>query len=174
MNRRINAIAIFLLVFPVIGCGYRFSPGGEGIGRDIKNVYVASFANNTAEANIETTFRNAFIDQIIKGRRFKVVTSEEAADTLLKGDIKNLSLSPLAYRGISLTVEQRINVTLSLVLEEKATKKVLFREENFSQWGDFAADGTAISAGAASQKNALVKLANDAAERAYRMMFADF
>src|SRR3990172_3976464 len=100
-----------MLVFPVIGCGYRFSPAGEGIGRDIKKVYVAAFANNTAEANIETAFRNAFIDQIIKGRRYKVVDSEEAADTLLKGDIKNLSISPLAYRGISLTVEQRINVT---------------------------------------------------------------
>ena len=174
MSRRIKAIAAFMLVFPVIGCGYRFSPAGENIGRDIKNVYVASFTNNTAEANIEMTLRNAFIDQIIKGRRFKVVNSEEAADALLRGDIKNLSTSPLAYRGSSLTVEQRINVTLSLVLEEKATKKTLFREENFSQWGDYATDGAGISAGAVSQKNALVKLANDATERAYRMMFADF
>jgi hypothetical protein len=159
-------------VLSASGCGYRFHPAGDKISRDIRKVYVDVFTNNTAEANIETTFRNAFIDQIIKGRRFVNVNAAGLADAVLKGDIKNLTASPLAYRGESnLALEKRITVTLSLTLDEKDTKKTLWREDNFSQWGDYTLDSQNLIA---SQKNALVKMANDAAERAYRMMVADF
>ena len=180
---RIGAVAISLLLcLGVAGCGYHLYPGGDNVGtqsgkmsNDIKKVFVAVFTNNTPEANIETGLRNAFIDQFIKGRRFKIVSAEGLADAVLKGDIKNLVVSPLAYRGDSnLAVEKRITVTLSLTLEAKGSPTVLWREANYTQWGDYALDGTNFSAGQASQKNALSKLANDVAERAYRLMTADF
>jgi hypothetical protein len=161
-----------LLLF--MGCGYHFTPTGETIGRDVKKVYVAVFTNGTSEANIESVFRNAFVDQFIKGRRFRVVKAEEEADALLKGDIKNLVISHLAYRGDNIALEKRITVTLSLTLEEKNANKAIWRDENFSQWGDYALDGGSLIAGQDGQKNAIVKLANDAAERAYRMIVADF
>ena len=167
-------LAAFLSLFLFIGCGYRFTPTGENIGRDVKKVYVAVFTNGTSEANIESVFRNAFIDQFIKGQRFKVVRDESEADALLKGDIKNLILFHLAYRGDNFALENRITVTIALTLEDKNGKKVLWREENFSQWGDFALDGSSLMASQESQKNALVKLANDTADRAYRMMVSDF
>ena len=145
------------------------------INKDIKKVFVAVFTNNTPEANIETGFRNAFIDQFIKGRRFQIVNAEGMADAVLKGSIKSLVVSPLAYRGASnLAVEKRITVTLALALETQGSSTALWREENFTQWGDYALDGTNFSAGQASQKNALFKLANDVAERAYRLITADF
>ena len=169
----------FLLVFLVVGCGYRLTPTGEKIGQDIKKVYVGVFTNNTAEANIEMTFRNAFIDQFIKGRRFKVADSEETADAVLKCDIKNLATPHLAYRSDNLAVEMRITVTMSVTFERCDTKRIIWREENFSQWEDYVADGMAIStvdiAGSEkNRENALIKLANDAAERAYRLITADF
>ena len=174
----ICAVAIILLILCLgaTGCGYHLYPAGDttgrNIGKDIQTVFVTVFTNNTPGANIETVFRNAFIDQIIKGRRFKIVDAEGLADAVLKGDIKNLVVSPLAYRGDSnLAVENRITVTLSLTLAAKGSPTVLWREGNFSQWGDYTLDGKSLSAG---QKNALSKLANDAAERAYRMMTADF
>jgi len=169
------AAGVFFLVLPALGCGYRFAPSGEKIGQDIHKVYVGAFTNNTAEANIETTFRNAFIDQFINGRRFKIINDEALADALLKGDIKNLVTSHLAYRGDdNRAAEKRITVTLSLTLEARGEKKILWREENFSQWGDYAFDGSNLNAERAGQKSALVKLANDAAERAYRIMVSDF
>jgi hypothetical protein len=178
----IRVWAILLLCLGGTGCGYHSYPAGDNVGniganmsKDIQKVFVNVFTNNTPEANIETGFRNAFIDQFIKGRRFKIVNAEGLADAVLKGNIKNLVVSPLAYRGGSnLAVEKRITVTLSLTLEAKGSPTALWREENFSQWGDYALDGQNLSAGQASQKNALSKLANDVAERAYRMMTADF
>lgn len=180
-NRLVSICAVAILLMLCLGgtgCGYHLYPVGDNIGnidKDIRKIFVTVFTNNTPEANIETGFRNAFIDQFIKGRRFKIVNAEGLADAVLKGDIKNLIMSPLAYRGESnLTVEKRITVTLSLTLEAKGSPTALWREENFSQWGDYALDGNNLSASQASQKNALSKLANDVAERAYRMMTADF
>lgn len=166
----------FLLVFLTIGCGYRFTPAGERIGRDIKKVYVGVFTNNTAEANIEMAFRNAFIDQFIKGRGFKTADSEETADAVLKGDIKNIVISHLAYRGDNLAVEKRITVTLTVTFQERGTKKIIWRDENYSQWGDYVLGGADadIASSERNRKNALIKLANDVAERAYRLMVADF
>ena len=84
-------------------------------------------------------------------------------------------MSHIAYRGDNNTaVEKRITVTLSLSLTARGEKKVLWREENFSQWGDYAFDSGSLNAERAGRKNALVKLANDTAERAYRIMVSDF
>lgn len=182
----IGAAAILLTLWGVTGCGYHLYPGGDegdnksgkmsaSMRHDIRKVFVDVFTNSTPEANIETGLRNAFIDQFIKGRRFQIVNAEGLADAVLKGDIKNLVVSPLAYRGGSnLAVEKRITITLSLTLTAKGSPTALWRVENFSQWGDYALDGTNLSAGQTSQKNALSKLANDTAERAYRLMTADF
>lgn len=178
----IGAAAILLMLWVVTGCGYHLYPVGDEVvnksgkmSNDIRKVFVDVFTNNTPEANIETGLRNAFIDQFIKGRRFQIVNSEGLADAVLKGDIKNVVVSPLAYRGGSnLAVEKRITVTLSLTLTAKGSPTALWRMENFSQWGDYALDGTNLSAGQSRQKNALSKLANDIAERAYRLMTADF
>ncbi len=174
-RRQTRAALLGLSLLLIVGCGYRLYPTSGKIGPEIKTVYVAVFANNTPEANIETGFRNAFIDQFIKGRRFKVVDSEGSADAVLKGDIRNLILAPLSYRGDSnIAVEKRITVTLSLALEVKGTASPLWREASFSQWGDFTLDSANLLAGQASQKRALAKLADDVAEKAYRRMIADF
>jgi hypothetical protein len=147
---------------------------GENIGQDIKKVYVGIFTNSTAEANIEMPFRNAFIDQFIKGRRFKVVDSEEAADAVLKGDIKNLAISHIAYRGDNLAVEMRITVTMSVTFQRCDTKKIIWRDENYSQWGDYVLSSADIAASEKNRANALIKLANDVTDRAYRLIVADF
>ena len=76
------AAGVFFLVLPALGCGYHFAPAGDKIGQDIHKVYVGAFTNNTAEANIETTFRNAFIDQFINGRRFKIENDEDQNEAL--------------------------------------------------------------------------------------------
>jgi len=184
-NRLANlcTVATLLLCLGGVGCGYHLAPTGNPVGASSagrnndgqKAIFVATFTNNTPEPNIEMRFRNAFIDQFIKGRRFKFVDAEGLAEVVLKGNIKNLVMSPLAYRsGSNLAIEKRITVTLSLSLEAKGTASTLWREENFSQWADYTLDDTSFSASQAGQKNALSKLANDAAERAYRMMTADF
>jgi outer membrane lipopolysaccharide assembly protein LptE/RlpB len=164
------------MVLALAGCGYHFSGGGENIDRSIQKVYVETFVNGTSEAGIENTFRSAFIDQFIRGGRFKLVDNKPSADAVLKGNIKGLNTSPLSHTLGSLAAEQRMAVVLELVFETTSSgeKKVLWLNKDFSVTGDYIVDTSNANATELLRKTALTKLANDTAERAYSMMMSGF
>ena len=67
MAEKITRMAVILCcVLMAAACGYSFKAGGEYIDKGIQTVFVDVFVNKTSEANIENTFRAAFIDQFIQ------------------------------------------------------------------------------------------------------------
>lgn len=169
----IKAAVLLCCLWMATACGYRIIPDGEAIDKNIQKIFVDVFANKTSEANIENTFRTAFIDQIIQGRRFKLAGSPGEADALLQGSIESLTAASLSYQATNLAAEDRISVVLSLTLEAQNPKKVLWANSSFSSFQDYAM-GNNLSVAQANKKNALIKLSNDTAERAYRLMMSGF
>ena len=170
-----HLFVISFVVIPLLlmsGCGYRFSPGGEYIDQSIQTVFVDHFSNRTSEANIENTFRSAFIDQFIRGRRLKLVDSREGADALFRGSIDSLITAPLSYQKDNLAAEERMTVTMEIVLEEKNTRKVIWTDKSFSATQDYPF--TDVTTKERNRKDALTKLSNDSAEKAYRLMMSGF
>jgi hypothetical protein len=164
-----------VLVLALAGCGYYFAGGGENIDVSIQKVYVQTFINGTSEAGIENTFRSAFIDQFVRGGRFKLVDSRASANAVLKGNIKTLNTSPLSHTLGSIAAEQRLTVVLELVFEESSgDKKVIWLNKDFSCTGDYTVDTSSATTTEFGRKNALTKLASDTAERAYSMMMSGF
>jgi len=91
--------ALLLCFFLTIGaCGYRFIPEGDSIDKNIQKVFVDIFTNKTSEANIENTFRTAFIDQISQGRRFKLASSRARRTPFSRGVLKVLTQRPCPIR----------------------------------------------------------------------------
>jgi hypothetical protein len=154
-------------------CGYRLLPDGGAIDQSIQRVFVDVFANKTSEANVENTFRTAFINQVIQGRRFKLAGSPEEADAILRGSIETLTAAALSLQATSLAAEDRISVVLSLTFEAQNPQKTLWTNSSFSGTQDYLM-GNNLSVAQANKRNALIKLANDTAERAYRLMMSDF
>jgi hypothetical protein len=169
---------LFIISFVVIqilsisGCGYRFSPGGEYIDKSIQTVFVDNFANKTSEANLENTIRSAFIDQFIRGRRLKLVDSRNAADVLFSGSIDSLMTAPLSYQKDNLAAEERMTMTMELVLEEQGTRKVIWTDKRFSATQDYPFSDVITKE--RNRKDALTKLSKDSAEKAYRLMMSGF
>jgi hypothetical protein len=164
---------LFCFLLMVGACGYRFIPEGESINKNIQKIYVDIFTNKTSEANIENTFRTAFIDQIIQGRRFKLASSSGEADAILKGSIESLNAAPLSYQATNLAAEDRMSTVLSLKLEAQDPRKIIWVNNSFSGFQDYTMSND-LTIAQANKKNALIKLANDTAERAYRLMMSDF
>ncbi len=163
------------LALALAGCGYHFAGGGENIDVSIQKVYVDTFINGTSEAGVENTFRSAFIDQFVRGGRFKLVDNRASANAALKGNIKTLNTSPLSHTLGSIAAEQRLTVVLELVFEESSgDKKVIWLNKDFSCTGDYTVDTSNSSATEIGRKNALTKLASDTAERAYSMLMSGF
>ncbi|MBP8980575.1 MAG: LptE family protein [Syntrophobacterales bacterium] len=163
---------MIVVLFVLTGCGYRFSPGGEHIDPGIRKVFLEPFGNRTSEANVEDTFRLAMTDQFVKGKRFQIVDGEDEADALVRGTVKALATTPLSYRTTNLAAEERMTLTVELTFEERRTRKIIWKDENFTGAQEYPV--ASLSDTETSRKNALSKLANDTAERAYRMLMSGF
>lgn len=165
-------VAFLLSVFLLAGCGYRFSPGGEYIDKKIKTVFIDNFANKTSEANVENAIRNSFIDQFIIGGRFTLVDRRETADAVFKGSVNSITTSPLSYQRTGLASGERLSVGMELVFEEQDNHKLIWNDKNFTAIQDYTfAD---LNTRDTNRTNALTKLSNDAAEKAYRLMMSGF
>ena len=165
---------VVIFSFLAAGCGYNFSPGGENIDQRLKTVFVDNFSNNTSEANIENYFRNSFIDQFRKGSRFKLANSKNLADAVLKGSINRLFTPHLAYSATELAKENRVTVTMEIVLEERETKKIIWANKNISEYGDYLVDENNPSTTETNRTTALKKLAEDTAKKIYRYIMSGF
>lgn len=170
--RVIMVITFFLSVFLVAACGYRFSPGGEYIDKKIRTVFVENLANKTSEANFENTVRSSFIDQFIIGGRFTLVERRDNADAVFKGSVNSLTTSPLSYQKSGLASGERLTLGMELVLEEEDTHKIIWNDKNFTAIQDYSYSD--INTRQTNRSNALIKLSNDSAEKAYRLMMSGF
>jgi Lipopolysaccharide-assembly len=168
----ITVVAIILFLFLVAGCGYRFSPGGEYIDKKIRTVFIDNFTNKTSEANVENTIRSSFIDQFIIGGRFALVDGREKADAVFKGSVNSIVTSPLSYQKTGLASGERLSAGMELIFEEQDTHKLIWNNKNFTAIQDYTF--TDLNTRNTNRTNALIKLSNDAAEKAYRLMMSGF
>lgn len=167
---RIAGTAVLFLL--LAGCGYRFADGGEAIDPAIRTVFVETFANKTGEAHAESIFRTAFIDRFVRESRFKLAGSRSEADALCRGTIRSLLTSSLAYKTSGLAAEERITATLEIYFEQRESGRVIWSDGAFTETVDYPV--ATVGAREVERKKALVKLAGDTAQRAYRLMIAGF
>ena len=178
MNKKIGQSfikAIFICFFftMIIACGYSFSPQGDYIDKRIRNIYVEQFGNKTSQADIENYVRSAFIEQFILTSRFKIVESAELADATVKGNVLNLSTSPLSYRSTTIAAEERATITLELTFRDKESGKDIWKSQSISGTVDYTI-GSDINQLPATRRTAFIKLANDTAEKTFNQMMSGF
>jgi hypothetical protein len=167
-----NGVLMVLIAFLLTGCGYHMEGGRGSFAPGVRTVFVDVFTNNTSEANADSIFRVAFNNQVVLNGHFKLALSPGEADAVFRGTILSLQSLPLAYQTTNLSAEDRMTVTMQISFEERATGRVLWANEAYIGTGDYKV--TTVGGTATSRRDALVKLADDTAERAYRLMMSDF
>ena len=169
---RKNGVAAVLIAILLAGCGYHMEGGRGSFAPGVQTVFVDVFKNNTSEVNADSIFRTAFNDEIVQNGHFKIASGPEQADAVFRGTILSLQSSTLAYQTSNLSAENRLTVILRLSFEERATGKVLWEQGTYTATGDYRV--TSVGATESSRREALTKLADDTAERIYRLMLSDF
>jgi hypothetical protein len=181
MKWAMRGLAVLLLSLLTVGCGYHFNEIADESLNGIQKVYVGNFPNRTDEAYVENVFRNALIDQFIRGNRFQVVGDEADADAVVRGMILRITTSHTAYDTADLAAEDRASLSVQIIFEDRETGRTLWEAKDFSGSEDYLvvgafendAGGNNMETIAAKNK-ALIKLSNDMAERAYRLMITGF
>jgi hypothetical protein len=164
--------ALLLIALGSSACGYRFTGEQTRVEPGLRTVFVEAFTNRTGEAHAENIVRTAFISRFVQEGRFTLAGSRGEADLILSGSVRSLRTSPLAYKAGDLAAENRLTVTLELTLGERTSGRILWAEPALTTTADYAV--ASVNLTEASRKNALTKLANDAAGRAYRLMMSGF
>jgi hypothetical protein len=165
-------VLIGLAALLLAGCGYHFAGGEESVAPGLRTVFVDVFTNKTGEAYADIIFRSAFISRFVQEGRFKIARSRGEADVICRGTVRSLQASPLSYKATNLSAEDRITVILEISFEERENGRTIWADAAFTGTGDYSV--TTVGVTEASRKNALSKLADDTAERAYRLMMSGF
>ena len=167
-----TGVLMVLTALLLTGCGYGLGGQRGSFAPGVQTVFVDVFMNKTSEANADSIFRIAFNNQVVQNGHFKLALSPGEADAIFRGTILSLQSSPLAYQTSNLSAEDRITVTLEISFEERESGRAIWANSAFIGTVDYRV--TTVGATEASRRDALVKLANDTAERAYRLMMSDF
>jgi hypothetical protein len=177
LAQKAKSLTVWLLVallFTPVGCGYRFSPGGEWIDSRLRTVFVDNISNTTSEPFVEIYLRNGLEDQFRKSSRFRLATSKDTADLIMQGTILALNVPPVAYDQYDKATEGRAVMTVNLLFEERAAGKKIWAVTNFSGNETYRIDQANPNATSVSKTTALQKLSNDMAEKAYRNLMSGF
>jgi hypothetical protein len=167
-----RVVLFFFVLCILAGCGYHFSGAGGAELAHLHTFSIDVFLNKTNEAYAENVFRNAFISRFIQAGRFKRATNSEEADFTCRGTINRILTWPLSYNTANLASEERMTATLEIICEERENGHIIWENRDFTGTGDYRFIGAASAE--KNRKDALVKLADDMAERAYSLMMSDF
>ncbi|MEA3471695.1 MAG: LPS assembly lipoprotein LptE [Thermodesulfobacteriota bacterium] len=172
MKRHLSIILALFLILPVFGCGYRFAPAGENMGREIKAVYIDRFINHTSEAHVENYVRNAFINQFIRGNRFKSAYKKETSDAVLSGKITGLSTSHVSYERNDMAREDTVSISLDVEFKD-SEGNILWAKKSLPGREAYRIDDNPTIT-SKNRKEALIKLSEDLAEKTYRDIMSGF
>ncbi|MBN2178583.1 MAG: LptE family protein [Deltaproteobacteria bacterium] len=172
MKQHVSILLTLLLILPVSGCGYRFAPAGETMDRKIKAVYIDTFRNHTSEAQVENYVRNAFINQFIRGNRFKSADEKETSDAVLSGKITGLSTSHVSYEKNDTAREDTISLSFDVEFRD-SEGTILWAKKSLSGREAYRIDDNPTITGK-NRKEALRKLSRDMAEKTYRDIMSGF
>ncbi len=121
----------------IAGCGYQFRVQGAGPtvgGTDATTarpgpplrMVVRTFDNRTLEANLEIKLTN-YMRREFSGTGTQIVGESEPADLLLTGQVLGITIPTLSF-DLSTTFESRVELLLTINVEDMRSKKVIWTQ----------------------------------------------
>lgn len=103
-NRRIRGFSCYpglvvMLVVAVLcsACGYRIRGAAAGLPTGIQSIGIPTFVNSTSQFKIEQLMTAAVLDEFRIRTRVPINSSRSDVDSVVLGEIKSMSSTPVAY-----------------------------------------------------------------------------
>jgi outer membrane lipopolysaccharide assembly protein LptE/RlpB len=114
------------------GCGYHVVGRSAVLPGSVKTIGVLPLENRTNQYRIEQRLTAALVREFLAKTSYRIVPDAKQADAVLRGRITSLESSAVLFdaatgRATTMLVTLRCEV----VLEERETRKVLYRNDNF-------------------------------------------
>jgi len=115
--RKIRIIAVLVIFFTVIGCGFKFTGSGS-LPKATKTVAVTVFDNKTTYTGLGNTMSNMMVSEISRFGTAQITTLEKA-DAILKGKIISIQAGTIAHKTLQVPTERRVWITIEAMLVTK-------------------------------------------------------
>jgi hypothetical protein len=129
-------VAIFLSA-----CGYRVGGAASNLPPGIKVIAVPALENQTKRYRVEQIMTQSVVREFIARTKYRIVSTEDSADAVLHGEITSLESTPVVFdtsvqsptatTSTARATTMLVSVHMRVWLEEKETKKILYRNDNF-------------------------------------------
>ncbi|MBZ5698093.1 MAG: hypothetical protein LAN18_06045 [Acidobacteriia bacterium] len=96
--------------------------------------------NRTSRYRVEQLMTEAVIHEFLARTKYRIVSTGDSADAVLHGEITSLETTPVVFDTTTIpntnaaaarVTVMLVSVRLKVWLEERETKKVLYRNDNF-------------------------------------------
>jgi hypothetical protein len=165
-NKQIKIVCILALALVFSSCGYRFTPVGGIVPENAKTIAVPVFLNSTNEPYIDVELTKAVVEEFLTDGRLEIANLDNT-DLVLRGKVLKFDLTPAAYAApasntvASYVQTYNVSFTVSLVLEDLKTQKVLLNEKGLS--ANFIASYPVTLSDSTTTGITVTKLAKDGA-----------
>lgn len=135
------SVAIFLSA-----CGYRVGGVSSNLPPGIKVIAVPALENKTNRYRVDQLMTQALIREFLARTKYRIVSSEDSADAVLRGEITSLESVPVVFNtsaqssttttstattSTAQATTMLVSVHMRVWLEERDTKKILYRNDNY-------------------------------------------
>jgi hypothetical protein len=133
MMPRLATILMCAALALVTGCGYS---SRSMIRQDVKTVYVPVFENRTFRHGLEFDLTRSLTDKIQQKSNLKIA-DKDVADTILRGEIVEVSQRDIIRRDRVTPIEARVVVYANVVWTDRRTNRVLMQKKNVQSPAEF-------------------------------------
>ena len=118
---------VLALLAALSSCGYHVGGQADLVPKTVKTIAIPAFSNATIRYKLTDQVPEALAREFISRTKYRVVSSADTADAVLRGSILNYNSFPTILdpaTGRASGVELR--VTMQVTLTERVTGKVIF------------------------------------------------
>ncbi len=149
-------ILIPALIFFAGGCGYSFTVSGVQDDASGRTLFVPVVENQTAESGLGVSLADAFMEELVRTRRFKSAGPEDAG-FVLQATVRSIHDEGLARRTGGDAFTRRVRLIVDARLSD-ASARVVWQETGISQYEDYVVSQTDIGLTRSARQKALMRL----------------
>ena len=121
------AVVIFLLWGG--GCGYQFSSKGAEFPKDVKTVFVETFANRSRDMGFESEIASALKSELRQRGQLRVVDRLEQADAILSGVVRSFDSRVLSVNREDEVLQFEMVLVIDMSLRRRVPDELLWRTQ---------------------------------------------
>jgi outer membrane lipopolysaccharide assembly protein LptE/RlpB len=176
MSAPIRIVPPFALAICVFagGCGYHVAGRTSSLPPTVKTIAVLALENRTPRYRVEQRMTAALVHEFLTRARYRIVSDASNADAVLTGRITSLETNAILFDAATgRATTMLVTVRCEILLEDRATKTPLYRNDNFLFRNEYEIS-TDLNSFFEEQDPALDRLARDFASRLVSSILENF